>query len=566
MSQYNNESGLRTFTSGSTLARYLRVKTPSAVVVAGATDRDLGVVMTAVNTSGDPANVCLPSAPGTVPMTADGAITAGAQVYGAASGKVSATANQNPIGMALTAASTDGDIIEVLRGDFEVAGVVGGTSLLTVSNGDGTTDLAPENQYQGTTKAKASLLLASFNTTNDNTVGPTLAFLKSGHGTIGSNTVVASGENLGEMLWFGADGTDFESPAAAVRCEVDNTPGAGDMPGRLVFLTTADGGETLTEALRITSTQDVRINNGGGLIVGDTSAQITISDGDGSTNLIPEVQILGTGKADGSLLLMVNSATATSAAAPSVNLVKSAHATLGSNTIVVSGEVLGEVNFFGADGTDFESCAASIRGLVDGTPGVGDMPGRIAFYTSADNAETPLEKARIAGAAATALLTVGVAGTSTGSLLLSGATSGTLKFSPAAAAGTIEFIFPSAVGTNGEQLTTNGNAGSATLSWAAAGSLREFKNVLANISSKAQEALDRIMNRDVYEFTYRNADGAVTTRDFDTHYRGVLGDEYPEVMHHNGRIFNPVSAFGEAMLAIKALAQKISGLEASLAK
>lgn len=132
---------------------------------------------------------------------------------------------------------------------------IGSSLPQTVSDGDGTTDLSPNVQILGTTKKTASLLIGSWNTTNDNTVGPTLAFLKSGHAIIGSNTVVASGENLGEILWFGADGTDFESPAAAIRCEVDTTPGAGDMPGRIVFLTTADGGETLTEAMRIASNQ-----------------------------------------------------------------------------------------------------------------------------------------------------------------------------------------------------------------------------------------------------------------------------------------------------------------------
>ena len=41
--------------------------------------------------------------------------------------------------------------------------------------------------------------------------------------------------------------------AASVRAEVDGAPGASDMPGRLVFSTTADGSASLTERMRITS-------------------------------------------------------------------------------------------------------------------------------------------------------------------------------------------------------------------------------------------------------------------------------------------------------------------------
>lgn len=119
MSQYNATTGRKTFTSGSTLARYLRVITPSGVVVAGATDKELGVVMKAVTVSGDPADVLLNMQQGTTPMVASGAITAGATVYGAASGKISATANTNPIGIALEAATANNDIIEVLRGIYD---------------------------------------------------------------------------------------------------------------------------------------------------------------------------------------------------------------------------------------------------------------------------------------------------------------------------------------------------------------------------------------------------------------------------------------------------------------
>ena len=61
---------------------------------------------------------------------------------------------------------------------------------------------------------------------------------------------------------------------------VDGTPGADDMPGRLVFATTADGASSPTERMRIKSDGIVNVGNtpvyadntaakAGGLVDGD---------------------------------------------------------------------------------------------------------------------------------------------------------------------------------------------------------------------------------------------------------------------------------------------------------
>ena len=441
----------------------------------------------------------------------------------------------------------------------EVSLVFGHSAKQTVSDGDGATNLIPGYQFLGTAKADSSLLIGAWNTTNDRTVSPSLNFLKSGNATIGSSTIVASGETLGEITWFGDDGADFEAPAASIRSEVDTTPGAGDMPGRLIFLTTADSGETLTEALRITSAQDVRVNDGGGLIVGSTSIQVTISDGDGATNLVPEVQVLGTTKADGSILVMVNSATATTAAAPSVNFVKSAHATVGSNTIVASGEVLGEVNFFGADGTDFESCAVSIRGLANAAPGVGDMPGRLSIFTSTDGAETPTERARITGTATASTLALGIAGATTGTISFAGTTSGVVTIQALAAAGTYTLSLPPDDGDSGEQLQTDG---AGVMTWESAASYREAKDIVGHL--EPETALQRILDATVHRFTYKR-DAKGVGGDYDTEFAGIVADEAPWAMKHKGRIFNEISAFGHAAAAIQALYAEFTDVTKRLA-
>jgi len=131
--------------------------------------------------------------------------------------------------------------------------VVGHTSQETISIGDGATDLIPEVQVLGTGQVDAALLLAAFSTTATAAGAPLLAFAKGGNGTIGSHTVVTDGEELGNVIWSGDDGTDLEAVAALIQAEVDGTPGTGDMPGRLIFATTADGAETATERMRIDS-------------------------------------------------------------------------------------------------------------------------------------------------------------------------------------------------------------------------------------------------------------------------------------------------------------------------
>lgn len=81
-------------------------------------------------------------------------------------------------------------------------------------------------------------------------VGTRLEFAKSRHATIGSNTIVQSGDVLGGIYAYGADGTDYDL-AAQILFEVNATPGAGtDMPGRIRDLCSPDGSAAPTEVLR----------------------------------------------------------------------------------------------------------------------------------------------------------------------------------------------------------------------------------------------------------------------------------------------------------------------------
>jgi hypothetical protein len=83
-------------------------------------------------------------------------------------------------------------------------------------------------------------------------------FTKSRNATIGSQTIVNNGDNLGYIGFAGSDGTNFITAASIVGM-VDGVPGTNDMPGRLLFTTTADGASSPTERMRIDSSGNVGI-------------------------------------------------------------------------------------------------------------------------------------------------------------------------------------------------------------------------------------------------------------------------------------------------------------------
>ena len=121
----------------------------------------------------------------------------------------------------------------------------------------------------------------------NDTNGPRLFIGKTRGTTVGSVTSVNNGDALGQINFAGADGTGVIE-AAAISAQVDGTPGTNDMPGRLVFSTTADGAATPTEAMRINKAQELLIgytaDNGAYKLqvnsqIFATSATVATSDG-----------------------------------------------------------------------------------------------------------------------------------------------------------------------------------------------------------------------------------------------------------------------------------------------
>ena len=72
--------------------------------------------------------------------------------------------------------------------------------------------------------------------------------------------LVSADDSLGQLTFRGSDGSSYIA-GASIRAEVDGTPGANDMPGRLVFSTTADGASSPTERMRISQNGQVQVSN-----------------------------------------------------------------------------------------------------------------------------------------------------------------------------------------------------------------------------------------------------------------------------------------------------------------
>jgi hypothetical protein len=117
------------------------------------------------------------------------------------------------------------------------------------------------------------------NSANENNA-PYFILGKTRSGSVGGATIVQNNDILGVLSFQGIDGSEFVE-AATISAVVDGTPGANDMPGRLVFSTTADGTFSKTERMRI--------NNRGHLLCGTTTdntnqARVTVAPGPGSYN------------------------------------------------------------------------------------------------------------------------------------------------------------------------------------------------------------------------------------------------------------------------------------------
>lgn len=155
------------------------------------------------------------------------------------------------------AGATGANILSVATGTttarFYGAVNIGGTFTRRSQSG-----VLSQFQIEGTDFDTSSMSLFANNT--GATVCPALFLSRSRGATVGSNTVVQSGDRLGIILFEGTDGTK-PVPGVILQATVDGTPGADDMPTKFEVLTCPDGSPTPVVNFTVRGTGAIEINN-----------------------------------------------------------------------------------------------------------------------------------------------------------------------------------------------------------------------------------------------------------------------------------------------------------------
>ena len=328
----------------------------------------------------------------------------------------------------------------------------------------------PKIQIEGTNVSTSTLSV--IRNSND-AGGPVLALSKTRGTSTGSSTVVQSGDTAGAIYFSGADGTDVNSYAAWIEAEIDGTPGGNDMPGRLVFSTTADGANSPSEHMRLDSSGRLLVNKTGSPSAGEGSEAPVFIQGNTTNASGPAVLGLARGQAASAMS---------------------------------SGASLGIITFTDEAGNDF----AEIKGACDGSAGSDDHPGRLSFLTTPDASSSPTERLRIgnAGEATLRVDTYGlgvrsVAGSSSSNTAYFGAHSST-----SISTGTITF-----------EVYTNGNVKNTNNSYGQLSDQRLKENII-----DAPSQWDDIKALQIRKYNFREGNG------YDTHTQiGLVAQEVEAV-------------------------------------
>jgi hypothetical protein len=97
------------------------------------------------------------------------------------------------------------------------------------------------------------------------------------------NTIVQSADDVGQIRFAANDGAGFHS-IAYIRGSMDGTPGSDDLPSKLTFGTSADGGATVSEHMRIMSTGDISMGPAGNAEYDDITGGAGLCIGGGSSS------------------------------------------------------------------------------------------------------------------------------------------------------------------------------------------------------------------------------------------------------------------------------------------
>jgi len=207
----------------------------------------------------------------------------------------------------------------------------------------------------------------------------TLAFRK-GRGTYASQTTIASGDTIGNILFQGYGGTNNRN-LTEIRGFVDTYTSDSNISAYMTFSTSPSGSATATERMRISASGSVGIGTTSPTAVLDiynaSNSNVRIQ-GDSNVNAT-----LGRASAD--------------AFGPST-VIRKSRGTVASPAAVSSGDVCGTIVCQGYGGTVY-STVAQIAGVVETYTADNNMSGYLQFNTSPGGVGAiPLDRMRITAA------------------------------------------------------------------------------------------------------------------------------------------------------------------------
>ena len=90
-----------------------------------------------------------------------------------------------------------------------------------------------------------------FNFSNTTNQGASLVLLRSRNSTPSLTTKVEANDEIGQVVFAGADGTTTAKQMGWIKCFADGATGSSDVPGRITIATTPDGTATPSEAMNL---------------------------------------------------------------------------------------------------------------------------------------------------------------------------------------------------------------------------------------------------------------------------------------------------------------------------
>ena len=272
-------------------------------------------------------------------------------------------------------------------------------------------------QVEGTTSSDG----LSVRRNQSGSAAASIILAKSRGSSVGSATTVQDDDTIGTLQFSGADGTN-DIAGAFIRAQVDGTPGTDDMPGRLILATTADGASSPTERLRIDSAGDMGLGVTPNNVGSQRTLHIKGPSGEGAAIRLQDngdtadsddfwifknssagyLRVNGTDPLrfylNGAERAIINSSgnflVGHDSAADSNNRIEISSTFGGrmgflrNDTSTAAGNNLGMLSFFGNDSNGTYQESARISAEADLDHATGDKPGRLLFYTTADNASS----------------------------------------------------------------------------------------------------------------------------------------------------------------------------------